>query len=237
MNNCGDFQGIKPSSWYEALHNVSSLLENCGVEYFADSGTLLGLIRDGDFIAWDNDIDIGLVYEPSTYDLLLKVLKKNYGAVLVTKYSLYVTVFGVEVGINIYTQSHKGFSTYYWVNNASGLISNLVMGLALTKNGVIRERAYVGWIGRLKNALIYGAALICPGFLAKKYMRRYWCLRESRLEVGLLGQFCKFECRGVSTCVPSNSADYLLAKYGVDWRRPKREYDYIKDDETLIRDR
>ena len=49
----------------ELISEIEKALKNVGVCYFADYGTLLGIIRDHSFISWDNDIDYGLLVEDS----------------------------------------------------------------------------------------------------------------------------------------------------------------------------
>ena len=56
------------------LFNVVKLLEEEGVEYWLDFGTLLGLVRDGAIIEWDEDVDIS-VWQTS-YDKLEKIKPK-----------------------------------------------------------------------------------------------------------------------------------------------------------------
>ena len=43
------------------IQKVEQALKTSGLCYFADYGTLLGIIRDHDFIKWDLDIDYGLI--------------------------------------------------------------------------------------------------------------------------------------------------------------------------------
>lgn len=45
------------------ITEIEKALKNVGVCYFADYGTLLGIIRDHSFISWDNDIDYGLLID------------------------------------------------------------------------------------------------------------------------------------------------------------------------------
>lgn len=43
---------------YIILRKIISFFEEKDITYWLDSGTLLGFAREGDFIEWDNDIDI-----------------------------------------------------------------------------------------------------------------------------------------------------------------------------------
>lgn len=47
------------------IKNVENALTNFNVDFFADYGTLLGIIRDHAFISWDNDLDYGLLINDS----------------------------------------------------------------------------------------------------------------------------------------------------------------------------
>jgi len=44
----------------EALRQVKEVFDNYDVEYWLDCGTLLGAVRNGKIIPWDNDIDLGM---------------------------------------------------------------------------------------------------------------------------------------------------------------------------------
>ena len=37
---------------------INEILNRCGIKFYLSEGTLLGAIRDGDFIAWDHDLDL-----------------------------------------------------------------------------------------------------------------------------------------------------------------------------------
>ena len=63
----------------EALRQVKEILDKHGVEYWLDCGTLLGAVRDGKFIPWDGDIDLGtLESQMSKIKIVAKELMK-YG--------------------------------------------------------------------------------------------------------------------------------------------------------------
>ncbi|WMJ73453.1 LicD family protein [Cytophagaceae bacterium ABcell3] len=57
----------------ELLIIVDKLCKEHGIEYWIDSGTLLGAVRHGGFIPWDDDLDICLTKDE--YDRLLPVLE------------------------------------------------------------------------------------------------------------------------------------------------------------------
>ncbi len=56
----------------EQLLAVKRLMDETGVRWWVDSGTLLGLVREGDVLPWDNDIDIGIMStdSPKVHDVL-----------------------------------------------------------------------------------------------------------------------------------------------------------------------
>ncbi len=49
------------ASQYRLLHDVHTAMELYGVPYFIESGTLLGAMRHGSIIPWDDDVDIGVM--------------------------------------------------------------------------------------------------------------------------------------------------------------------------------
>jgi len=61
---------------YEIVKFTKELCERENIEYFIDGGTMLGCVRDGGQILYDNDADFGIT--PLNFKKLLKYIKKIY---------------------------------------------------------------------------------------------------------------------------------------------------------------
>lgn len=62
----------------QLLLKVTSIFESCGVQYWLEGGTLLGIRRENRLLPWDNDLDISIhESELSKLDFLLTELRNH----------------------------------------------------------------------------------------------------------------------------------------------------------------
>jgi len=226
----------KPDNWYSALNDVSEMLEEYGYTYFVDSGTLLGLIRDGDFITWDNDIDIGLIADFQEHKSLVSKIRAKGYSILDTKYAIYFKVNDVDIGINLYSKKGSAYVTKYWSVKADSDLKKILVGIALTGAGMVNSRAYSGLAGVVKNSLFKMLGIVMTKHISNFVLSRLLKIRESNVRADIFEHFIRYSDTRIQTKTPSKYQAYIEEKYGFDWKEPKQDYDYMRDDGTLISD-
>src|SRR5690554_4530047 len=71
INNSLDITQIQPrpsvkaiqSEIFHLLDKLDSFLKAKNIDYFLFAGTLLGSVRHNGYIPWDDDIDVGMVWD------------------------------------------------------------------------------------------------------------------------------------------------------------------------------
>ena len=83
LNNIFIFYTLEPTPFlrgmrelsYELMKFVDNVCNKHDIEYWMDYGTLLGSLRHGDFVPWDDDLDVGIMR--NDYNRLVEVLPKE----------------------------------------------------------------------------------------------------------------------------------------------------------------
>ena len=59
----------------KVLEDFDDLCKALDIPHFVYAGTVLGFYRDGGFIPWDKDIDVGVICAPRYYCALIRLLR------------------------------------------------------------------------------------------------------------------------------------------------------------------
>lgn len=101
------------------LFNIADILEKYNIKFYLDYGTLLGAVRDKDFIKNDSDIDLGIYDKIWTNPLLLKSLILDFQKNNITIRNIWdntintiISLRKCNIAMDIY-QKAKGNNEYF----------------------------------------------------------------------------------------------------------------------------
>ncbi len=224
----------------EALRQVKEVLDNYDVEYWLDYGTLLGAVRDGKIIPWDNDIDLGM-------------WKKNKEKLPFVLNDLNLKGFKIYCGNSVITIRKNSFPISLDMYDFSE--GKAIWEMQLSKKKVGKIIGYLMWVMCAWDySSVCEEASVVTQFLSKiLFVIRNTSLKDIVFRVMLrLHQMTshkiifKIPCHyftdlsaikyyGMEFKVPAPMEDYLAYRYGKDWKIPKRNYIYYEDDGAIVK--
>ena len=229
------------------IKETKQILDRMKVEFWLESGTLLGAVRDGGFIKWDYDIDVGTTekYLGLMEDICNEFNLRGFSA----WYSKHYNTIGLwKNGISI--------DFNFWRLNAN----HAVMPLKYAENFIGKVLLYFDWIlmfncvgkasdnrrNRVKYANIrYYLSKILNRFnpntiltvsnvitkLAIKTKNRRGLVKipiQYYEEIGNIIFYDKsFGC-------PKDLIGYLSYYFGDDWKTPKSEWNYLSSKTEVL---
>ena len=232
-----------------ALHGIHEIFRRHSLTAWLDCGTLLGAVREGTFIPWDNDIDLGM-----WIDNLDAAEKKDlWHDFSVRDFNIYLLADKLilerrEVPINIslfykdgdrarratypcHTNSFsKAIRVLWWVAHARRQTSDVSVGWARSVGSVTKRLLVTGY-GRLPGTftdwiepktLLLCKAAGCAEIEWSVPLRYFTALEQMSF---LDDQWS----------APMNREEYLEFRFGPDWRVPKRNFSTLLEDGAVQR--
>ena len=213
------------------LRNVWAALEVNKVHYWLNDGTLLGAVRDNDFLYWEHDIDLGMWSDSISAEKkehIANILRcHGYRVLLFPAMYMTVTAGSIWLDIEFYERKDGMAVLPQWlpVNNAGkylGYVRTILMapGYYRAADG---ESAAKHLALNISNAV----ATVLPkkatiGIVEWLYRRAGH--KEWKIPAHYFDSFDTIEFQERLFSIPANPEKYLAFRYGDDWRTPKPDW-------------
>lgn len=211
------------------MKELTDLLEEAGIAYWVDSGTLLGLVREGDFIAWDKDIDLSVWADELPRLDALRPRLKEMG------YDPWPSYMGPPFVLSLVPRREQRKDGKIGINigghfKDEGKAYRLVWDVRKNRFARKDPRHWLSEIYRFPLHVSVFAARSRIG--AKPLVGRWpWTLIIEpgywEVPVALLEKTTRHGPTGFK--IPVRAEEYLALRYG-DWRTPVKDWDYKRDD-------
>ncbi len=234
------------------LTDTNKVLNDHGITYWLDCGTLLGAIRDKQLISWDSDIDLGCWKTSDDYNVKCK-LKKSFEAlgydVFITDH--YLNIHSTDhpelnMDLNFYTIEGDdavtpSSSLYPFLNDRWSKLSNHLIKSVYSRKSFLKN--YSKLTKSLFQLLIWVHNIIFslfPARIKSKYLDSLISLRKKtsnhQAEVVPRIYFEDIQYQEVLNGkypVPADSESYLEYRYGANWMTPVKDWDTFTEDGTV----
>ena len=228
------------------LKEVKEVLDELDIEFFLESGVLLGAIREGRFIKWDQDIDLGTW---DRYIPKMKIISKAFSdREFETYYSIYNNSIGLwKNGISVdfnfwrlgnkraivplrYSYNFLGKIIYY----ADWIILFSHYGKVSSEPNNIKYRVARYFAVKITDLLPEVLKLIIARLLRSIAIKsgnlRGLVVIPSHFYLNLK----KLEFHGMNFNIPERVEDYLIYYFGDDWKTPKKDWNYENNESVII---
>lgn len=231
----------------QMLTETRKIFDRYNLEYWLDAGTLLGAVRDGKFIPWDEDMDLGTWHEniPKLISISNELRKKGFevsfwGQEFVIKYE------DCKLEVPCY-RLDEDEATYPLLIPRSWLSANLVSlhyRLVCTAENAPENEPDKDFKNLLKKPLI--SMIQCLPSSIKKQIDAFCFFLYSHIGTEKIifkipsEYFTKLSAinfYGMTFNIPSNAEKFLTLKYGKTWKIPDEKWIYSKDFTRLALER
>lgn len=216
---------------HRQLQEITAVLQESGIRYWVDSGTLIGLLREGDVLPYDKDIDLSIWAGDTARTLALAPRFEAAG-------------YRVEIGqyrdmaynIKLVPQEKEGMLASIGVYRRHAK-NAWRMALFTTDNphppGSLRFYARGAWRFPLRHATLAARNLV-----GRDRLLGHWPWKHV-LQTGVWvvpgRHFDAPETHGSGLPIPADADEYLTYRYG-NWRTPVTDWLWYRDDRAVRRE-
>lgn len=223
--------------WVETLREIKGWLDDAGVKYWLDYGTLLGAVRDGKFIPWDADIDIGTMCTEA--DKIIRTIPEiERRGFKIDMIDTAIFLFRNSILISIGLNKLGGENAWILTHETSPKFNNNIIVLYFS---MLADRLPYRNLTNRRPLNEKIAFTLIPSFadrtLRKFLFRMYeWLGGEYRVFVVPKSYYENLDSISfydMTFNIPSHVEDYLSLRYGENWRNPDPNWAYDSKDRNL----
>jgi hypothetical protein len=215
------------SNYEDLLKVVVDILHVNNIKYWITDGTLLGVIRDGSLIPWDDDIDIAVHSDVYTQDFIKSLFVDHgfsYIETLPEMSCLHFEINGFTFDVSFYKKKSNN-SVVKWKKKPKNYFINIYLSI------VNHLFAYdVNSCRHFKSTMRFIFLYLLNFILIRKVkLALYRHARKQYVEVlmEIPTNFLKpsnLSYKNTILMVPTKSKEVLNICYGENWKRPIKEY-------------
>jgi len=228
------------------LLDVISSAGEARFELWVECGTLLGAIRDQDYIPWETDLDFGAWAadigrnQVARFKFLIETL--GYEILLHESYwNIHVSNSECHADINFYILNDdlaivplRGIGNSIvarTIDSALRIVDQRPLGIRSESNR-LRDICRI----RLKRIFRVLPTPIrrCGTMFLEALLERFMVDTSWRVPAKFVTKFRYQNFRGMTIKVPMEAESYLAFRYGTDWMIPRRDWDTWKQDATIV---
>ena len=212
--------------WIKNLNEIKHILDDAGVKYWLDLGTLLGAVRDGKFIPWDTDIDLSTMCTESNeiFRKIPEIEQKGFKADI-TDFAIHIHREGDPAAININLSLYRLQGDKAWklwgkklpkfnsILKHFNSLAGRILYWKLRSKMTMRERIVFALIPSFADHAIRKFSFKVNEWFGKEFTalvvpKSYY---ENLRSIAFYGMMFN---------VPSPVHEYLSLIYGKDWMKP-----------------
>jgi len=228
------------------LRQIKEVLDEQSVEFWLECGTLLGAVREKEFISWENDIDLGTwnknVSENLKEDIACELRNRTMKVHIFENY-MNIRKGKAHVDIKFYRLSEdNAIEPKLAPRNLAGkLLSLSSIVFSAPDHYEVDFRASPLLYNFTKSILIIISRLLPSAFircLAKMSTVLYakFGAKDATETVpnGYFTDLSTIRFYGMEFKIPAKTKEYLAYRYGKDWRIPRRDWITSRDDGAVL---
>ena len=232
-----------------ALKNVKEMLDSHDIEFWLDTGTLLGAVRNDRFIPWDDDIDLRiwkkdlkrvvqiLEKQKMKYYLVQDVFDPPRPTVKIYYSDFIIDLSAYELSDHLAIFSYRKPKKFIKNSFIIWNLKNLICLVQSKSNAhIIRTNIpffMVNLFSELISSFPFKIRKNILTFLTKIITMMHTKVSLS-IPVKYFKKLSKIEFYGMEFKIPSPVEEYLEYRYGVDWMTPERDYVFYEDDQAIV---